>query len=210
MLPVIVKLKLASALLGSGSSAPMAMPVLPVIAAAHVASPVAVKLYDENARVSLEVEVDRDGAVDEETGKQLAHLFRCRRTEREKPLAKQTYAMMADLAAKYPGKPIEFVSAYRAGRGESYSSPHRKAHALDFRIRGVKLGEIRDYLWKKYTDVGIGWYPSEGFIHMDTRPKQGDTAWTFVNGDNRYHPYWAEVARKPAAAPAKREPKPKS
>jgi hypothetical protein len=36
---------------------------------------------------------------------------------------------------------------------------------------------------------------------MDTRPSLHDTAWTFMAGDNHYHPYWAEVARKPVAEP---------
>jgi hypothetical protein len=33
---------------------------------------------------------------------------------------------------------------------------------------------------------------------MDSRPTLHDTAWTFLAGVNHYHPYWAEVARKPA------------
>ena len=33
---------------------------------------------------------------------------------------------------------------------------------------------------------------------MDTRPTLHDTSWTFLNGENRYNPYWAELARKPA------------
>jgi len=117
---------------------------------------------------------------------------------RERPIARRTLAMLADLAEKYESKTIEFVSAYRVQAGESATSPHRDARAIDFRIRGTKLTEVRDYLWRKYTDVGVGWYPSEQFIHMDTRPQIHDTAWTFMSGENHYHPYWAEVARRPA------------
>ena len=36
------------------------------------------------------------------------------------------------------------MSAYRVQRGESLTSPHRDARALDFRIRGVQL-QVRDY-----------------------------------------------------------------
>ena len=88
---------------------------------------------------------------------------------------------------------------------ESPTSPHRDARAIDFRIRGVQLKEIRDYLWKTYTDVGVGWYPAEQFVHIDTRPRVHDTAWTFLNGTNHYHPYWAELARKPMVAEASHE-----
>ena len=118
--------------------------------------------------------------------------------------------MLADIAEKYEGRTIEFVSAYRVQRGESATSPHRDARAIDFRIRGIQLREIRDYLWRKYTEVGIGWYPSEQFIHMDSRPTLHDTAWTILVGVNHYHPYWSEAARRPPSeqrpAQARRRP----
>ncbi len=71
------------------------------------------------------------------------------------------------------------------------------ARAVDFRIRGIQLREIRDYLWTTYTSVGVGWYPVEQFVHIDTRPGQQDMSWTFLNGVNHYHPFWAELARDP-------------
>ncbi|MCX5742288.1 MAG: DUF882 domain-containing protein [Proteobacteria bacterium] len=203
MLPVLVKLKLASAMLAnvSATQAPVPLPVhvtvLAAGAAAESLAPVEVHLYDENMRVSADVEIERDGAVDDATATELTHLFKDRRTNREKPIAKQTLAMLADLGDRYRGKTIEFVSAYRTGNQESAGSPHRAGRAIDFRIRGMALGEIRDYLWRKYADVGIGWYPSEQFIHMDTRPVEHDMAWTFFAGTNHYHPYWAEAARRP-------------
>jgi len=69
--------------------------------------------------------------------------------------------------------------------------------AIDFRVKGVKLTDIRDYLWSHYEEVGVGWYPNESFIHIDSRTGENACAWTFYNGDNHYHPYWAEVARQP-------------
>lgn len=160
-------------------------------------APVPVKLYDENLRVDATVMINHDGSVDDATAKEIRHLFRCRVTNRERPIAKKTLMMLADVAEKYEGKTIEFVSVYRVQRGESLTSPHRDGRAIDFRIRGIQLREIRDYLWTKYTEVGVGWYPSEQFIHMDTRPTMHDTSWTFIKGVNHYNPYWAELARKP-------------
>ncbi len=87
---------------------------------------------------------------------------------------------------------------------------HRGARAIDFRVRGVDMRQIRDYVWRTYSDVGVGWYPSEQFIHIDTRPGLRDTAWTFLAGVNRYHPYWAELARQPQVATASRDRGPKS
>ena len=55
-------------------------------------------------------------------------------------------------------------------------------------------------MWKTYTDVGVGWYPMEQFVHIDTRPAMHDMAWTFLKGDNHYHPYWAESQKNSKVA----------
>lgn len=200
MLPLLLKIKLlTTAMTGwTAASAPVPLPVEAMAVAFEVraATPVEVKLYDENLRVSATVLIHHDGTSDDATTKEIRHLFRCRVTNRERPIARKALMMLADIAEMYEGKTVEFVSVYRVQRGESFTSPHRDGRAIDFRIRGVGLRTIRDYLWKKYTEVGIGWYPSEQFVHMDTRPTLHDTSWTFVNGTNKYNPYWAYLARK--------------
>ena len=207
MLPIILKLKLATAAaagFASAAAVPVPAPALAMVVAERAAAPVEVKLHDENLGVSATVGIRRDGAMDPATAATVKHLLRCRQTGREHPISGRTLAMLADLAEKYAPRTIEFVSAYRVQPGESPTSPHRDARAIDFRIRGLPLTPIRDYLWRTYTEVGIGWYPSEQFIHMDSRPGLHDTAWTFLGGENHYHPYWAEVARRPAAEPVQR------
>jgi uncharacterized protein YcbK (DUF882 family) len=203
MLPIILKLKLATAaaagLAAASSPVPLPAEALAMTVAERTAAPVEVKLYDENLGVHATVGIRRDGTMDDATAAEIKHVFRCRQTNREHPIARRTLAMLADLAEKYESRTIEFVSVYRVQQGESPTSPHRDARAIDFRIRGVSLTQIRDYLWRTYSEVGIGWYPAEQFIHMDSRPTLHDTAWTFLAGENHYHPYWAEVARRPAA-----------
>ncbi len=198
MLPTL-ELKIATAMMAGwlGASSPVPVPAegAVLMMEARAAAPVEVTLFDENLRVTERVVLERDGSADEETLHRLTYLFRCRTTGHKRPMAQRTLAMLADLAERYEGKTIDFVSAHRAARGESGTSPHRASRALDFRIKGVPLREIRDYLWRKYTEVGIGWYPNEGFVHMDSRPGKRDTAWTYQSGQNRYHPYWSELAR---------------
>jgi uncharacterized protein YcbK (DUF882 family) len=211
MLPVILKLKLATTaaagLAASAGPVPIPAQAVTMVALERAALPVEVKLYDENLRVHAAVGIRRDGSMDEITRTAVTRLFRCRQTHRERPIARRTLAMLVDLAERYD-RTIEFVSAYRVQRGESATSPHRDARALDFRIRGVKMREVRDYLWRTYTEVGIGWYPGEQFIHMDTRPTLHDTAWTFLAGVNHYHPYWSEAARRPKTEPVRRARRP--
>jgi uncharacterized protein YcbK (DUF882 family) len=198
MVPIL-ELKIATAMMAgwvaASSPAPISAEGVALVMEAHAAAPVEVALFDANRRITEHVLIERDGSTDQATAERLTDLFRCRTTGRRRPMAKRTLAMLADIAERYEGKTIDFVSAHRATAGESYTSPHRASRALDFRIRGVDLREVRDYLWRKYTEVGIGWYPYEGFVHMDTRPGKGDTAWTYLRGTNRYRPYWSELAR---------------
>jgi uncharacterized protein YcbK (DUF882 family) len=201
MVPGILEIKLATTMMAGwmAAASPVPVPASTVALAleSHVGSPVEVKLYDENLRVHASVLLNRDGSSDPATIKEVHHLFRCRFTNRVRPIAQRTLAMLADVADRYEGETIEFVSVFRDQRGESWTSPHRGARAIDFRIRGRQLREIRDYLWRNFSEVGIGWYPSEQFIHMDTRPRQVDMSWTFLRGTNRYHPAWDSIARRP-------------
>jgi uncharacterized protein YcbK (DUF882 family) len=214
MVPIL-ELKIATAMMAGwlAASSPVPVPAAGVALMTEVraATPVEVKLFDENLRVSDRVILERDGSADPETAHRMTQLFRCRTTGHRASMAKRTLAMLADVSERYGGKTISFVSAHRAARGESWTSPHRASRALDFRIKGIDLRELRDYLWRTYSEVGIGWYPYEGFIHMDARPGKGDTAWTFLRGKNRYNPYWSELARakdRPSPPPraSKRRP----
>ena len=141
------------------------------------------------------VTIGRDGSVDDATRKQLEQMFRCKRTERHHKIDRGLLVMLADVAARYPGKTIEYVSAYRAL--DSATSRHHQGRAFDFRIPGVPTTELRDYVWTHHTEVGVGWYPESNFIHMDHRPGAKDYAWTQTNGREHGNPYWAIKARGP-------------
>ena len=201
MLPILLKIRLTTMAMAGWTAAASPVPLpahsVAVMMAGQAAAPVEINLYDENDHQTGTVAIWRDGGTDDGTKTVLKRMFRCRWTHREKLLAQKTLAMLADISEHYPGKVIEYVSAYRTGWDESPTSPHRDGRAIDFRIRGVQLKEIRDYVWTTYSDVGVGWYPSEQFVHIDTRPGLHDTAWTFLGGANHYHPFWAELARDP-------------
>jgi uncharacterized protein YcbK (DUF882 family) len=208
MIPILIKLHLLTAMMSTsvGMASPIPIPAaaLASLAVAQGGMPVEVALYDENNRVAATVLINRDGSTDAATTKQLQHLFRDWRIDRERSIDRGTLAMLTDIAERYPGKPIEFVSVYRGTRGESWTSPHRAGRAIDFRIRGVNLRELRDYLWRTYSNVGVGWYPSEQFLHLDHR--KDDMSWTFLHGKNYYNPGWASVARGPKGPRPSRQP----
>src|SRR5262245_2515598 len=200
MLPVIVKLHIASSAMTSlvASGSPLPLPAYSAaLTATTFSTPTETHFYDENEHNGNTLAIWRDGSTDSETSVQVKRLFRCRQTHYERMIAKRTLAMLAATSEHFDSRTIEFASAVRVGRGEGAESPHRAGRAVDFRIRGLNQTDIRDYLWRTFTEVGVGWYPGEQFVHIDSRPKDQDCAWTFFNNDNHYHPYWAEVARRP-------------
>jgi uncharacterized protein YcbK (DUF882 family) len=201
LLPIILKMRLMSMAAAGWTAAASPVPLpaesVATLFASTTSGPVQVTLFDENDKQRGSIAIWRDGSVDDHTRGIVKRLFRCRKTHREVMIHRNTLSMLADVADRYPGKTIEYVSAFRIQRGESRTSPHRDARAIDFRIRGVPLRTIRDYLWANYREVGIGWYPDGQYIHMDSRPTWNDMSWTFVKGRNRYHPTWATVARQP-------------
>nr|QJB21154.1 MAG: hypothetical protein [Microvirus sp.] len=85
----------------------------------------------------------------------------------------------------YFGKPIIITSAYRTVvynrkiNGATYSK-HTTGQAADFYIKGVNLLLVAQYA-EKLGILGIGYYPTDKFVHIDTR---------------KYKSYWKHLNRK--------------
>jgi uncharacterized protein YcbK (DUF882 family) len=158
-------------------------------------------LYDINGKATLVIDLPVDGKVDEATGAALERFFHCRRTGRHKPLTPGVLAILADISSRYPGRVIEIISGYRSPPYGAPRSKHFKGNAIDLRVRGVKLAKVRDEIWSSHTGIGVGWYPNQRFIHVDSRPNEPDMAWTAKHegARYRYHPWWSEKARMRAA-----------
>jgi uncharacterized protein YcbK (DUF882 family) len=110
-----------------------------------------------------------DGSYNLTAMEELSHLLRCRRTDAEKPMDPQLLMLLSHVSDHFGGKPLEVVSGYRNQR--KTSSNHTKGTATDFRIAGVPPKKIREFA--ETLDgggLGIGLYPTSGFVHMDVRP----------------------------------------
>jgi uncharacterized protein YcbK (DUF882 family) len=162
-------------------------------------APVLVALYNVNSHETAHFFIPVTGELDEATAAQVADFFRCRRTRRSKRMKPGVLALLADIARRHPGHTIEIVSGYR--HTGSPTSHHRKGGAIDLRVRGVSTIELRDYLWTHHSQVGVGWYRQQDFLHIDHRPGVPDIAWTQHRRDSsyQYHPSWAFRARRAAA-----------
>lgn len=170
--------------------------------------PATVHVVLTRGRKRLELDLPVDGKVSKPVADEIARLMRCPRSGRTRRIATGTLALLADVAVRYPGHEIEIISAVRdepdRTRDGVKHSKHWDGHAIDIDVRGAKLDEVRDAIWKNHRGIGVGWYPRGRFIHLDYRPDDHDTAWTQQrpNADNQYHPRWARVARDAEAASA--------
>jgi uncharacterized protein YcbK (DUF882 family) len=86
------------------------------------------------------------------------------------PVDPRLVALVAIVADHFGGKPIEIVSGYRAYTPTQYTahSNHNAGRAIDFRIRGVKNEELRDFC-RTLRNAGCGYYPNSSFVHLDVR-----------------------------------------
>jgi len=164
------------------------------VSSARVRKDIAIDFYAVNTRESASVSLGFDGTISEHDEKALENLFRCRRSNRRHSIDRGLLIKIADLAEHYPGQTIEVVSAYRHPPHASRTSKHRRGRALDLRVSGAPDREVRDYLWTRWNEeVGVGFYRSQGFIHLDHRPGEIPTAWTQFGASrgNVYNPGWA-------------------
>lgn len=179
----------------------LAAPEAPAIEQAPAPEPATVHVVLTRGRQRLELDLPLDGKVSKDTADAIARIMRCRISGRTRRIAPGTLALLADVASRFPGHEIEVISAVRdepdRTRAGVKHSKHWDGHAIDLNVRGAKLSEVRDAMWKNHRDIGVGWYPTGGFIHLDYRPDVHDTAWTQQkpNADNQYNPRWARIAR---------------
>jgi uncharacterized protein YcbK (DUF882 family) len=174
----------------------MLFALLPLAISLQAQAPVPVTLHDANHGDTFTVVIGRDGTIDADAETQLEHAFRCKRSEKEHAIDPGLLSMIAAVQAHWPDMTLEYISAYRGWSGQRKTSRHAHGRAFDFRIPGVKLTELRDFVWTHFSEVGVGWYPTKDFVHMDHRDGFPDTAWTWTRGTNHYHPSWAARVRE--------------
>lgn len=80
--------------------------------------------------------------------------------------------ILARVSDHFGGRLITIVSGYRpAGRNTRATSRHTSGNALDIRVRGVPNTELRDYVRATFNHVGVGYYPTSHFVHIDVRDR---------------------------------------
>jgi uncharacterized protein YcbK (DUF882 family)/LysM repeat protein len=120
------------------------------------------------------------GRVPPAATRELRHLLRPRDSPRRKDPPPRLVRLLADVSDHFGGRAIHVVSGYRVAGGTTKpTSRHVRGHAIDFRIPGIPLRTLRDYC-ARFDRVGVGFYPTSGFVHLDVRER--DARWTDTSG----------------------------
>lgn len=140
-------------------------------------------LHAENLGEEAQVNIyKKDGTYDDAALAKLDDLFRCRQTGEVRAVRPELYEQLSRISDHFGGKKIELVSGFRFA--ERSSSRHFHASAMDIRIKDVSIRDMYSYAESlDGGNMGIGIYPTSGFIHVDYRaPGEPSYRWTDWSG----------------------------
>ena len=128
------------------------------------------RIYSINYKEELQTNIyNPDGSYSVEAAKQIAHVFRCRRTGEEHEIDPRLLTILSQVNDRFGGRPMELLSGYRFQRRTT--SNHFHGTAADIRVAGVRPRDLRDFVHTLDAGgMGVGFYPKVGFVHVDVRP----------------------------------------
>lgn len=122
---------------------------------------------------------DVRGRTIQEGVERLNHLLRCRGDHRETAMALPLLDIVDHLQDRFGVDEVEVISGYRspsfnaslkeAGRKVASKSRHMHGQAMDIRLPGVSMREVRNYLVDQKVG-GVGYYHGNNFVHVDVGP----------------------------------------
>jgi uncharacterized protein YcbK (DUF882 family) len=113
---------------------------------------------------------DPDGSYNARALKAVSHFLRCPRTNAEKKVEPRLLTVLSMVYEHFGNRPIVVTSGYRYQRNTS--SFHYRGSATDIYVRGVSPADLRAFVETLDTgDMGIGFYPRRGFVHVDIRSR---------------------------------------
>lgn len=142
--------------------------------------------------------VDQAGKVEDAASKRADRFMRSWRTGEKHEMDRRLYRLLAQVSDQFGGRKMVVISGFRPFRDKQFTknSRHNHGKAIDFRVVGVPIRALFDYC-RGFRDVGCGYYPNSGFIHMDVREHK--TQWTDYSRPGQA-PIYAHKNKKPDAA----------
>lgn len=147
---------------------------------AHLSGDGVISLYNLHLEEKEVVRFrDSEGHSIPDGMERINHLLRCRGTQKETTMALPLLDVVDHLQDKFGADEVQIISGYRApefndrlkkaGRKVATRSRHMHGEAMDIRLLGVSMKEVRDYLVEKRVG-GVGFYHDNNFVHVDVGP----------------------------------------
>ena len=142
-----------------------------------------VVLYAVNRKETMSLRLrDNEGRPVKGLQRRFDRFLRCHHTNTQHPMNMRLARLIYQTGKHWPGHRIDVVSGYRnPSVAKNPHSPHMKGLACDFHVEGVENTELRDYLRRTFTKVGVGYYPNSSFVHLDVR-KDRSAFWIDYSG----------------------------
>ena len=109
----------------------------------------------------------------------LNHILRCRADHQEIAMALPLLDVVDHLQDYYGVDEVQVISGYRSpqfnaalkssGRKVATKSRHMHGQAMDIRLPGVSMRDVRNYLIANKVG-GVGYYHDNNFVHVDVGP----------------------------------------
>jgi uncharacterized protein YcbK (DUF882 family) len=140
------------------------------------------RLFNIHTRETLDTAFrEANGRYDARALEAINHLLRCHYTEKVTAIDPAVIEFLDGVRTRVGGDEIHVVSGYRApeynewllrrGHGVAKHSLHLVGKAIDVRLPGVRLADVR----RTALDLGrggVGYYPASDFVHLDSgRPR---------------------------------------
>jgi uncharacterized protein YcbK (DUF882 family) len=188
----------AQSVAGPDAGPPVTVPATPAASSPASAAPDAryaqlpeLTFRAVNTREDAHVRIYRpDGTVDPDVRTALGWLFRDLATGAPSPVVPRTLQLLVRVATHFNATRVDVVSAYRTGLAPSGRRVRREGYhsvgsAVDFVLPGQDMAVVAAYA-RTFAHVGVGWYPREGFVHLDSR----EQTFFWENRSRRHHHGW--------------------
>lgn len=110
-----------------------------------------------------------DGTLDSAAVLKVRRICRDWRTSTDHELDPRLLSLVYRLAAELDTPQIRVISGFRAPRPGNHSH-HGEGRAIDLVVPGIPIDRVAEVA-RGFGHVGVGTYPTSGFVHLDVRDR---------------------------------------